>query len=579
MLNMRLRTLLCLSLLFPATCQTRAGAIAPAGASRDRAPDAGGDRAFPIPEMVRLQGGTFQTRGDPGRGIGPENYTVGTFWIGKYEVTFEQFDRFCEDTGYYRKRYGGIDRPVPASTRAAIERVANEKEAPDLTGASRAVQGQLQGYPVIAVCWLDAMAYCLWLTEKTGLPFRLPTQIEWEYACTVGGSEPAPGDTEELDKVAWCAVNMQSGVGRTQIHPVGRKQPNGAGIYDMYGNVWEWCLDGREEGGYPRAVQEWDRVRRQLSPMDMDKGSQFLESASSLFRGPKGNAKALRGGAWGEPSFRVSPSFRMFYPQNYIAERVGFRVLCSGNPGGVFPSPPAASSDRAGPIQKKTGESPSDRTRSLERRIAELQAKIDELMPRYQAMLADDFSAYPVLAWRDELQAIQERYQDMLPSRERTNKIRDSLPSTQRQEYSRLRALYAWRHFASYAKSEPEYLLVFLTEPNSRLPLAAKAREEQLARIASKETAADTEFAELRRSTSLPPELIERAKVDGEMEGRVNVLEAALRKIESHEASAVGHQIQMLRYQLKHLDNPEALGRAALEEVTNQLLDEQDIDD
>jgi formylglycine-generating enzyme required for sulfatase activity len=585
--NMPLRTLLCLSLLLPAACATGVAAIESAGALPDRPPDAAGVKGFPIPEMVRVPGGPFRTQGDPSKQIEPRDYTVGTFWIGKYEVTFEQFDRFCQDTGYYLKRYRGIAQPVGASTRAAIERVATGTRVPEATDAAAAATGGLQNYPVMDVCWLDAMAYCLWLTEKTGIPFRLPTQVEWEYACTVGGSEPAPANNEELDQVAWCALNMQPRVSQTQIHPVGRKRPNGAGIYDMYGNVWEWCLDGRGKMGYPQAVEEWDRVRKQLSPGDMDRGSPFLESMSSLFRGSNGNAKALRGGAWGEPSSRVSPSYRMFYPPNYVAQRVGFRVLCSENTGRKLSGAPPAAPDRARPAQ--TGPATADRPREskppaeaatrIEQRRAQLQAKITELTQAYQALLGDDFSTYPVLAWRDELQTLQERYADMLPSRERTNKMRDSLPDAQRQEYFRLRTLSAWKHFAGYTRSEKEYVLAFLTGPGGCVPLAGEARTERLAQIAAKEAAGRAEFEERYRSTALPPELVERARIDGAMEGRVNVLEAALRKVEPPEASGIGYQMQVLRYHLKKLDDPEGLARSALEEVTDQFLYEQDVTD
>jgi formylglycine-generating enzyme required for sulfatase activity len=223
--------------------------------------------------------------------------------------------------------------------RAAIERVMNEKGSDPAQEVCETGEGLLSNYPVIQVCWLDAMAYCLWLTEKTGIAFRLPTQVEWEYACTVGGSEPAPGTQGELDKVAWCEVNVRRRVSQTQIHPVGRKQPNGAGLYDIYGNVWEWCLDGPEEPGYSQAIQEWDRIRKSLSPLDMTRSSSVMEPISSLFRG----RKALRGGAWGEPVYRVTPSYRMFYPLNYVAHRVGFRVLCCEDPGGVAASSSAAS--------------------------------------------------------------------------------------------------------------------------------------------------------------------------------------------------------------------------------------------
>ncbi len=94
--------------------------------------------------------------------------------------------------------------------------------------------------PVTGVSWRDAQAYARWLSGKTGQPYRLLSEAEWEYACRAG-SEAAYcfGDNEaELGDYAWFDGN--SG-GRT--HPVGGKKPNGFRLYDMHGNVLEWCED------------------------------------------------------------------------------------------------------------------------------------------------------------------------------------------------------------------------------------------------------------------------------------------------------------------------------------------------
>jgi sulfatase modifying factor 1 len=121
--------------------------------------------------------------------------------------------------------------------------------------------GDLQR-PVEQVSWIDTQGFCIALNRKlTGAQTRLPSEAEWEYACRAGTTGPYNGPT--LDAVGWYVENS----GR-MTHPVKQKKPNAWGLYDMHGNVWQWCADWI--GDYPdKAVSdpigpasESDRVAR-----------------------------------------------------------------------------------------------------------------------------------------------------------------------------------------------------------------------------------------------------------------------------------------------------------------------------
>lgn len=163
-------------------------------------------------EFVFVKGGTFEMGDIFGDGLIDEKpvhtVTLSDFYMSKYEVTFAQYDAYCNAAGASK---------------------------PDDKGWNR---GNL---PVINVSWNEAVAFCQWLSQKTGERARLPTEAEWEYAARSGGKrEKWAGVTDQSDlgDYAWYDSN-----GGNRIHSVGQKRPNGLGLYDMTGNVWEWCGD------------------------------------------------------------------------------------------------------------------------------------------------------------------------------------------------------------------------------------------------------------------------------------------------------------------------------------------------
>ena len=154
--------------------------------------------------------------------------------------------------------------------------------------------------PVEMVSWDDAQEFCRKLSElaeekEAGRRYRLPTEAEWEYACRAGSAEKyCYGDDESrLGDYAWYRKNSD---GKT--HQVGQKKPNAWGLYDMHGNVWEWCADW------------YDREYYANSPTDDPTGPS--EGSFRVFRGggPLWGAGVCRSAC--RPDSRAAPGFRHF---------------------------------------------------------------------------------------------------------------------------------------------------------------------------------------------------------------------------------------------------------------------------
>jgi formylglycine-generating enzyme required for sulfatase activity len=150
--------------------------------------------------------------------------------------------------------------------------------------------------PVEQVSWGDAQKFINKLNAKNdGYEYRLPTEAEWEYACRAGTTGDYAGN---LDSMAWYDSNSGS-----KTHPVGQKQPNAFGLYDMHGNVWEWCQDWYDENYYKN------------SPSTDPKG------ASS------GSNRVLRGGGWYDFARYCRAAFRNGVTPVLRSDLLGFRLI------------------------------------------------------------------------------------------------------------------------------------------------------------------------------------------------------------------------------------------------------------
>jgi formylglycine-generating enzyme required for sulfatase activity len=177
------------------------------------------------------------------------------------------------------------------------------------------IGGDCSNHPVEGVSWDDAVEFCKKLSElpeekKAKRTYRLPTEAEWEYACRAGTKTSFSfGDGKGLiGDFAWYDENSMR-----RTHPVGQKRPNKWGLYDMHGNVWEWCADWYDV--YPKETS--------IDPV-----------------GPKnGSFRIHRGGSWGSEFGGCLSAHRNWYYPPYRNNSIGFRVALG--PSGIPQSPEA----------------------------------------------------------------------------------------------------------------------------------------------------------------------------------------------------------------------------------------------
>ncbi len=203
-----------------------------------------------LPEMIKIHGGTFNM------GSNEQDYdtpvhrvAVTDFYLGKYEVTVAQFYYFVQATGY----------TTDAETHGDSSWIFREK-MPGVDWRSDAQGHKYENladnhFPIVFVSWNDAQAYCVWLSNKTGKHFRLPTEAEWEYAAGNGTAHTRfswgnlmPESTHKVANVrdegsGWDNNFTGYNDGYKFLAPVGSFKPNDFGLYDMTGNVNEWCSD------------------------------------------------------------------------------------------------------------------------------------------------------------------------------------------------------------------------------------------------------------------------------------------------------------------------------------------------
>lgn len=225
-------------------------------------------------DFVFVKGGCFQMGDTFGDGDSDEKpvheVCVNDFYIGKYDVTQGQWKAIMGNNPSFFSSCG-------------------------------------DNCPVDSVSWNDARGFIKKLNEKTGRNYRLPTEAEWEYAARSGGKHEewaGTSDKSELGDYAWYATNSDY-----TPHPVGQKQPNGPGLYDMSGNVFQWVQDWYDSNYYSN------------SPRNNPKGPD------------SGQGRVLRGGSWdndaGGVVSGVRASLRTWSGSSDRVNDIGFRLAAS----------------------------------------------------------------------------------------------------------------------------------------------------------------------------------------------------------------------------------------------------------
>ncbi|MBX3255328.1 MAG: formylglycine-generating enzyme family protein [Chitinophagaceae bacterium] len=224
------------------------------------------------PQMVFVKGGDFEMGDNHAAGDPDERplhkVRLSDYYIAKTEVTVKEWRLYCKEKG--------IDMPPEPKW------------------------GWRDDHPIVSVTWEEANDYCKWISGKTGKPYRLPTEAEWEYAARGGvkGKNYLYSGSDKAGDVAWIMENSQS-----SVHPVAQKKPNELGLFDMSGNAWEWCSDHLDN-----YIDE-----DQVNPAG---------STTSVF-------VVRRGGSWDDHAYRARSTYRIGNSPRRSYHTLGFRIAMS----------------------------------------------------------------------------------------------------------------------------------------------------------------------------------------------------------------------------------------------------------
>ena len=279
--------------------------------ARAAAPGIVASTTFPQMAFVRIEPGTF-TMGSPvgeeGRKKDETPHTVTltkAYYMGRHDVTRGQFAAFVAETNFQTDAEKKGDGFVYVADKDTSE---NQK------GVSWRNPGFVQGddHPVVLVSWNDAVAFARWMSDKEKRAYRLPTEAQWEFACRNAAKDTKPfntGDTISTDQANYDGNfvygNGVKGEYRKRTTPVGTFAKNGRGLFDMHGNVWQWCYDIYAD--YPK-----DAV---TDPAGVEQNKDNFAAS-----------RVLRGGSWIIYPQNCRSAYRLRFASDYRFYIIGFRL-------------------------------------------------------------------------------------------------------------------------------------------------------------------------------------------------------------------------------------------------------------
>src|SRR5262245_8735196 len=269
--------------------------------------------------MVPIRGGEFMMgspESEPGRkpDESPQHKVkLAPFWMGQCEVTWNEFELFMFPEEEQKLRTATPSEPY-------VDKISDAVTRPTKPYVEMSFGMGKDGYPAISMTQHAANKYCQWLSAKTGQFYRLPTEAEWEYACRAGTTTAYSfaNDPALLTNYAWYGKNSDF-----KYQKIGQKKPNPWGLYDMHGNVAEWCLDQYDPGYYQQiagaaALDPWNKATKPY-PHVVRGGSWNDEDPAEL------RSAARRGS---DPSWKAQdPQLPKSIWYHTDAQFLGFRIV------------------------------------------------------------------------------------------------------------------------------------------------------------------------------------------------------------------------------------------------------------